>query len=145
MVGLQNVASSFWIDYAAIRAVISSSQPWSLKVSSKVSRWTPYEQFPSHMACLFIQITHGPCCDISRDTEGRGFMANRGNPIHFQTVRQGILTLNWMEHPTSAVYSALITTQSITNFSWYDRLPNTWRKWIISFPATTPWCLNDPS
>ena len=75
----------------------------------------------------------------------RWFTVNKGNPVNFQTILLGLshikLNLVFLEDPNSDAYSLLISTQTESNFCQHDSLSNTWRKWIISFPATTPWCL----
>lgn len=92
----------------------------------------------------------GPCYSISRDTEARGTPCDQGDPAYFQVVRLELsyftMNLAFLEHPTCAASSLLITIQSWFNFSWHDR---PWRKLITSLPdfspSTSPWCLNYPS
>ena len=140
-----------WVtEHILTTAMISSSQPYSNKVFSEVSKWNikSLSWIPfTHMPQLFIQITWGPWWKISRDVEGKGTQMNRGNPIHFQNVmcsRISHIKLNlvFLEHP---YLFCPCTARDESNFSWYDVLSNIWMKSIIFLLATIPWCLSDPS
>lgn len=101
--------------------------------------WIPF----THILWLFIHMTGGSCWISSRDEEGRGTYREQGNPVHFQTVvldRASSYETEpsfWNIQPLLLILP-LITTQSESDFFWYDSLSPPWRKWI-------PWVLGCPT